>query len=891
MPSFDLDAAVATWRQAYAHRDVFSPDDLDELETHLRDHFEARCAAGSSPETAFAEAQRHVGDGLHTALEYDKVRWSKAYRERRLLPLLSSESVMLKNYLLIAFRVFWKRKGYVALNAVGLALGMAASLLILQHVSTERSYDAFHEHADDIYRVQYNAYKDGRLEYESAVSFPKIGPAMQDDFPEVEAFARLFPHYGGAVITQGDRSFKEADVFQADSTFFDLFSYPLVVGNSNTVLNRPNTAVLSAATARKYFGTASPVGERITVSGGWEYEITGVAESPEASHLQFDVLLSFQTLVNEWGDNVNTSWGWYDFYNYIRVRPGTDPVLLAAKLPGFIDTHGGENASERTEFLLQPLRSIHLESDIMYEMQVNGSATAVQFLGIIALFILGIAWVNYINLSTARATERAREIGVRKVLGAAKGQLIRQFLMESVLMNALAAVLALGLMVLLLPVFSGLVGAEMSYAFLQDVRFWGIFGALFAIGSLLAGVYPAFVLSAYRPVQVLKGAFSRSAKGLLLRRGLVVMQFAISFALIAGTLVVFQQLRYMQQQDLGIDTEQLLIVEGPSVIANDSLFNAQQSAFKDVMLQQAEIRGGTASMSIPGTIIYWTNEARNPINDARSVVYQMGVDYDYLDVYGHELLAGRTFSPDFGLEENALIINETMRERLGFDSPEAALSQTVIRGGDTLSVVGVVADYHQLGLKQEYEPVGFLLRPNSRSYYTLRVQSADLAATMAYVGQQYEAFFPGNPYTRYFLDAHFNEQYERDQQFGQAFSFFALLAIVVACLGLFGLSLFTVAQRTKEIGVRKVMGATLGQVVVLLMRDIVTLVLIGSVIAAPVIWVTMRDWLDGFAFRIDLGGLVFIVAALLTLLLALLTVSYQSLRAARSNPVDALRYE
>ncbi|GAB5519461.1 MAG: ABC transporter permease [Rhodothermales bacterium] len=891
MLDFDLDAAIAAWRQAYARRDVFSLDDLDELEYHLRDHFAALSEAGHAPADAFAEAQHHIGDGLHTALEYDKVRWGKAYRERRLLPLLTSESVMLKNYLLIAFRVFWKRKGYVALNAVGLALGMAASLLILQHVQTERSYDAFHEHSDDIYRVQYNAYKDGRFEFASAVSYPMIGPAMQSDFPEVEAYVRLFPYYGGAVITQGDRSFKEADVFQADSTFFDLFSYPLLVGEATKVLNRPNTAVLSATTAHKYFGNANPIGERISVAGRREYEVTGVAESPETSHLKFDVLLSYQTLVNDWGEDLNTAWGWYDFYNYIRVRPGTDPTALEARMPDFITTHGGENAVDAVEFLLQPLRSLHLESDLMYEMQANGSATAVQFLSIIALFILGIAWVNYINLSTARATERAREIGVRKVLGAAKGQLIRQFLMESVLMNALAAVLAIGLMLVLLPVFSGLVGGNVSYGFFRQTWFWLTFSGLFMVGSLLAGVYPAFVLSAYRPVQVLKGAFSRSTSGLLLRRTLVVAQFAISFALIAGTLVVFEQLSFMRQHDLGIDTEHLLVVEGPSVIANDSLFTDEQRTFKEALIQQAAIHSVAASNSIPGNIIYWTSEARNPATDARTVIYQMGVDYDYLGVYGHNLLAGRTFDRDFGTDETALIINETMRQRLGFASPQAALSQSVTRGSDTLQVIGVVADYHQVGLKQAYEPTGFLLRPNARSYYTLRVQSADLAATVAYVGQQYEAFFPNNPYTQYFLDAHFNQQYEREQQFGQAFSFFALLAIVVACLGLFGLSLFTVTQRTKEIGVRKVMGATLGQVVVLLVHDVIKLVVLGSLLAAPIIWVTMQGWLEGFAFHVDLGVLVFLSAALLTLILALATVSYQSVRAARSNPIDALRYE
>ncbi|MEM1094697.1 MAG: ABC transporter permease [Bacteroidota bacterium] len=796
---------------------------------------------------------------------------------------------MLKNHLTIALRVFWNRKGYVALNTLGLALGMAASILILQYVDTQQSYDGFHDDGDRIYRVQFNSYRDGGLQFESATAFPKVGPAMLEEFPEVEDYVRLFLHYGGRVVQHEARSYKEEYLFQADANFFSFFSYPLLLGDPATALAQPNTAVISEAIAQKYFGTANPLGERITIGGDLEYEITGVARSPEESHLKFNFLLSYETLVQAWGDGFDTAWGWYDFYNYIRLTPSAQPEAVEAKFPAFINKHGGENADQRTEFVLQALPDIYLTSDLIQEARINGNGTAVSFLALIALFIMGIAWINYINLSTARAAERAREIGVRKVMGAGKGQLIRQFLMESVVMNALAMLLALLLVWAALPVFSSLVGAEASYGFLLDGRFWLLLGALFVVGSALAGLYPAFVLSGYQPVQVLKGSFSRSAQGLLLRKGLVVGQFAISFALIAGTLIVFQQLQFMQQQDLGIQVEQTLVVEGPGAV--DSTFVEQNTAFEEVLLQQAGIQRVAGSSEIPGNLIYWTSGARSLTSEASSILYQVGVDYDYLESYGHQVLAGRTYSPDFQADDESIILNDTARRLLGFESAESTVGQQIVVGGDTLAVAGVVADYHQEGLQKGYDPIGFRLSPNAGRYYSIKVASADLPGVIRYIGEQYQTFFPGNPYIYYFLDNHFNAQYQQDEQFGRVFTFFALLAIFVACLGLFGLSSFTAVQRTKEIGIRKVLGSSVGGIVMLLARDFLVLVLVGSLIATPVLWLTMQGWLDGFAFRIDLGIWVFVAAGVLTLLLAMLTVAYQSVRASTANPIESLRYE
>jgi putative ABC transport system permease protein len=769
---------------------------------------------------------------------------------------------------------------------------MAAGLLILKYVTHELSYDDFHEQGDQIYRVRYDFMRDGERVFKSATAFPRVGPAMTRDFPEVEDYARLYFRYGGGVVRVGERSFKEDLLFQADPSFLTLFSYPMLRGDRLTALDEPGTAVISAEAARKYFGDDDPLGQRIRFGNNEEYEITGVIDSPENSHLKFDFLLSYATLVQQWGEDFDTAWGWYDFYTYVRLRPGTDADALAAKLPEFV-ARNGEGQRQNTVFILQPLRDIHLYSDLIQEARVNGDGTAVYFLATIALFILVIAWVNYINLATARAAERAREIGIRKAVGANRRQLVRQFILESTLLNLLAAGLALGLMALALPFFNNLAGVGLRLGLTGDPRFWAALCGLFCAGAFLSGLYPAFVLSSYKPTTVLKGKPGNLRQGLTLRKALVVGQFAASVGLIAGTLVVYQQLSFMRGQDLGIDIDQTLVINGPGVIASDSVYAEQMAGFKEELARHAAVRSVAASTEIPGNLIYWTSGARKlaaPVEQT-TIMYQVGIDYDYLDAYGHRLLAGRAYTRDFTADDAAIVLNEAAIDVLGFPGAEQAVGQDVIIGGDTLQVVGVVANYHQEGLQKGYDQTAFRLLPAARSYYSVKVHTADLAGTVGFIGEAYERFFPENPFNHFFLDGFFDRQYQTDRQFGRVFAFFALLAIFIAALGLFGLASFTAAQRTKEIGIRKVLGSTMSGILILLSRDFVKLVLIASVIALPVVWLLMDRWLAGFAFRIDLSPWTFAAAALLTLGLALLTVSYQALRAAAANPVDSLRYE
>lgn len=802
---------------------------------------------------------------------------------------------MIRNYLLTALRAITNRKGFTVLNVSGLAIGIAASMLILQYVKDELSYDQFHEKGDRIYRVEFDAYRNGVQIFKCATAFPKVGPMMKSDFPEVEDVTRLYLRYGGAVVRYEDISIKEQNLFQAEQNFFSIFSYPLIEGVAK--LDQPNTAVIEQNTARKYFGAESPVGKRIKLGSQEEYEITGVMVSPPNSHLQFSLLLSYPTLVRINGESFNNAWGWYDFYNYALLRPGADPKALEAKFPAFIDKYGSNNnagkESDRTKFVLQPLRDIHLYSDLIQEAGVNGNGRTVYFLMIIAFFILVIAWINYINLSTAQAAERAKEVGIRKSIGAYKQQLVGQFVSEAFLVNLGAALLGLALMFASVPLFNELTGKHLTLSVFEDKTVWISLASLFLIGSLLSGLYPAFVLSSYQPARVLKGSMKGTREGLFLRKGLVVTQFVASVALIAGTMIVYDQLKYMQNQDLGINIDQTVVINAPDVIDYDSLYGNYLEVYRNALANHPDVKNFTATSEVPGNLIFWTNGSQRigDDNSQRNQMYIMGVDYDFFNTFQNKFLAGRGFGHEFTGDSASVILNRKAVEIFNFKTPENAIGQRIRVGGDTLNIVGVVENYHQEGLKQDFRPTSFLLRQDARSYFCVKLSTQRLDQAMAFMKEQYNKVFPNNPFDYFFLDSFFNRQYKNELQFGSVFGFFSILAIFVACLGLFGLASFTASQRTKEIGIRKVLGSTVPNIFFLLSKDFLRLVFIANVIAVPVVWLLMDRWLSSFAFRISIGAGVFLIAAVITSFIALATVSYQSISAAVANPVRSLRYE
>ncbi len=805
---------------------------------------------------------------------------------------------MLKNYLISTLRNVTKRKGFSVLNVLGLSIGLAASLLILQYVKDELSYDSFHEKGEDIYRVQYDFYQDGKQVFQCATAFNKIGPALLADYPEVENFCRMFLRYGGGVIRYEDVSIKEDNIFNVDQSFLEMFSYSLLSGDRNTALKEPNTAVVEEETAKKYFGSQNPIGKRIRFGTYEEYEITGVIRSPENSHLKFTFLFSYTTYPKFWPDMTardwTENWGWYDFYNYIQLKPGVDPATLEARFPQFIKKHGHDGDDQSIKFSLQHLPDIHLNSNLIQEARVNGNGQSVYFLMVIAFFILVIAWVNYINLATARAVERAKEVGVRKSIGAGRLQLATQFLAEAFVINFAAVVVGIALMNGAIPFFNMISGKTLTTSILGEANFWYAVGGLFVAGSVLSGIYPALVLSSYQPAHVLKGALGGSRDGLFLRKSLVVLQFVTSVALIAGTLIVYQQLQFMQQRELGIDIDKMLVINAPGIVTDHDRYPAQYSSFKNELLSHLSIKKMTGSSEVPGNLIYWTSGSKRIGGDqdvASTIMYRVAIDYDFFDTYENELIAGRVFSVDFTGDSSSVVINRKSVEVLGFKNPESAVGALISIGGDTLTVVGVVENYHQEGLKNDFRQTAFQIDPRSQSYYSIKVETEDLPQTITYAREKYQLLFPGNPFDYFFLDTFFNRQYKNDRQFGQVFGFFALLAIFVASLGLFGLASFTASQRTKEIGIRKVLGSTVPNIFLLLSKDFLKLVLIANIIAIPLVWMLMERWLNTFAFRTDIGIWIFIAATSITIVIAGVTVSYQSIRAANANPINSLRYE
>lgn len=816
---------------------------------------------------------------------------------------------MIRNYLKIALRNLGKRKGYSFLNIAGLAIGMTSCMLIFHHVSYERSYDEFSPHAKDIVRLRLDSYQKGNLAFKSATVYPAIAPTIRKDFPEVQDFCRL--HDAEMLLTNeaNNVKFNETKGYYADPSFVKMFDVDIVKGNPSTALDGPDKMVISESMSRKYFGNAEALGKALTVRDPGSiqtYQVTGVFKDyPKNSHLMVDYLVSYSTLGKQLqlnGDTSNateTSWGWYDFYSYLQLKPGTDYKKLESKLPAFCDQYINSQEwyktnNNRAELHLLPLKDIHLYSNHNQEAEVNGNGQAIGFLFLVAIFIIGIAWINYINLATARSVERAREVGVRKVLGALKSSLIRQFLVESFLLNVIAFLFSLIAFNLLLPAFDRFVGRDVHTAFSLTSDYWMLFLALFAGGTLLSGLYPSIVLSSFQPIAVLKGVFKSSAGGISLRKGLIVIQFVTSVVLIAGTIIVYQQVSYMRKQQLGVNIDQTLVLQGAGSL-QDSLYQTTFQPFKNELLQHSAIKNVSASTSVMGNEIYWTSGTSriDKPNETAVTLYHLGIDHDFLPAYDLKLVAGRNFSKEFTTDNKAVLINERAVALLGYKDANEVVNGNfrLRRGRDTLAIVGVVGNYHHQGLRKAIDPMIFLLRPNTRNYYSVKFRTTDVQETIGAVQKVWTKYFPADPLNYFFLDETFNQQYKSDALFGKVFGIFAFLAILIACFGLLGLSAYNVLQRAKEIGIRKVLGASVQNILLLLSKDFLKLIVVALVLAIPVGWFVMHEWLQDFAYRIDITWWVFAIAGFISLGIALLVISLQAFKAAMENPVKSLRTE
>jgi putative ABC transport system permease protein len=817
---------------------------------------------------------------------------------------------MIKNYFRTAFRSLWKNKTFSIINIAGLTIGIAACVLILQYVSFELSYDQFNRNSADIYRIYNDRYQNGKLIQHGTITYSAIGKAMQDNYPEVLNHSRVEP-FGKNIITYNNKKIGDQEVLAVDNSFLSMFDYPLVAGDVQTALKEPYTAIVSQNSANIIFGStnySSLLGKVITMgTDSIPYKITGICKDvPENSHLQFDFLVSYLTMYSGKNPYKESDYDFKDsdFWHYIQLKHGTNYKTLEAKLPAFSQRffQGNKVSGSVEKFYLQPLAKAHLYSDFEYEIGKTGSATVVWGLLIIAVLIIVIAWVNYINLATAKSMERAKEVGIRKVAGATKRQLIRQFLTESLIINFIALLIAILLVWIAQAGFNRLVqhNLSLSFVFLKGLNGYAIPASLIALilaGIFVSGFYPAFVLSSFQPILVLKGKFIRSVKGAILRKSLVVGQFAITIVLIVGSFVVYRQLKFVSEQNLGINISKILIVKPPELTLWDSTFISKEDNFTSELRRLPGIMGAAISGRIAGDEMGRTfNIHRTGADDKTNyTVRNNQVGLGYIELYGFQLLAGRTyaatdFNPDFDKLHN-LIATKSAIKLLGFSSPQSAIGQSISMWNRNWELIGVVNDFHQKSLRYPIEPTVFIPAYSPGSSISVRLNTNDLPSTISGIRRTYDSFFPGNLFDYFFLDDKFNKLYSNDQLFGEVFALFAGFAIFIACLGLLGLSMFATAQRTKEIGVRKVLGASIFSVVLLLSKDFVKLILVAIVLATPLAWIIMHNWLQNFAYRIGISWWIFLAVGLLAIGIALVTISIQAIKAAIANPIRALRSE
>ena len=818
---------------------------------------------------------------------------------------------MLQNFLKIAFRNISKRRGYALMNIAGLAIGITCCLLIFEYVAYERHYDDFHEKASRIFRVQDEEYQQGRMVVACASAMPGVAPAMKREFPEVEDAFRLAKV--SLLLGNDTRNIKfwEPTVYYADASILNILHLPLQDGDAKTALTGPGKVILSAEEAKKYFGNENPIGKVLTVRNASHprpLEVTGVFQDyPDNSHLKLNVIVSYPTysqVIGSYGkpnDVLETSFGWTDFYTYVLLRKGIDEKQLAAKLPAFIDKHynnlpENKDQGDRYSLSLMPLKDIHLYSHFTEEAEANGDGQSVTFLFLIAFFIIVIAWINYINLATARSLERAREVGVRKVLGALRGELIRQFMLESLLLNLLALMIAIMITLAVNPLFARLTDRPLPSFFNLPAAYQEYFIALLVFGTFLSGIYPALVLSRYQPVVVLKGVFKNAAGGQWLRKGLIVGQFAASIILIAGTMLVYRQLYYMQNQDLGADINQTLVLKSAGSGLSDSAYSDAFTSFKQEILQVNGVKNMTASSDVMGNEILWSTNWNRVHGGPKQAInlFHLGVDDHFIRSFGLKMVAGEPFSSASESDRKKIILNESAVRVLGFPSPKSAIGE-LISGGqndmDSLEVKGVISDYHNEGLQKSIQPLVLLFNRRTRGNFSVKIQEKNAASIIANVKNIWERHFPSDPFNYFFLDEFFNRQYEENRRFGEVFGLFAILAIAIACFGLLGLSAYNVLQRTKEIGVRKVLGASVNSLVFTLSKEFLLLVAVAFVIAIPITGVAMHSWLQGFAYRTSFPWWIYAAAGVLAIFIALVTVGFQALKAALANPINSLRTE
>jgi putative ABC transport system permease protein len=826
-------------------------------------------------------------------------------QQQTLFNTYSNTMAMINNYFKISFRNLKKHKFYSVINIAGLSIGLTCTILITLFVRDELSYDRHHLKADQIYRVA-NHLRFGGNDSHYAVSPAPLAAALMAEIPEVESATR-FRQWGDFLVKKETENFNENNVVWADPQVFKVFTIPLISGNPDQVLTEPNTMMISESIARKYFGETDPVNQTLILNNSMNYKITGVfKDMPANSHFHFNIMLAMAGLE----ESKNQVWLSSNFQTYFVMNKEADPMAIEKKINKLYIKYAGPqiqqimgktfeelvNEGARAELYLQPLLDIHLKSDLWVEFEPNGDIKYVYIFSAIALFILILAIVNFMNLATARSADRAKEVGIRKVLGSLRSYLIRQFLTESVLITSISVLVALLLVYGLLPYFNVLAQKSISFPW-ENPPFWVAIVVLAILIGILAGIYPAIFLSAFKPGTILRGRISKGARSSIVRSILVVFQFAISIILLIGTAAVYNQLNYIQNKKLGFNKEQVIIVDDAYVLDN------QINSFRDEMVRDPMIQSGTISGFYPvsnssrSNNTFWTKGKMTMENSVNMQVWM--VDEDYLSTLGMEMVKGRFFSREFPSDSSGMVLNEQAARLFGFEDPVGPEIQTFEYQPDnslnedkldTYHVIGIVKDFHFESLRENIGALCMLLGP-STGKISFRFNAAQTSAVIDLIKKKWDEMVVGQPFQYSFLDQDFGDMYAAEKKISQIFTTFALLAVIIASLGLFALAAFMAEQRTKEIGIRKVMGATMGNIIFLLSKDFSKLVFIAFIISIPVAWYGIRIWLEGFAYKDIPGVFVYLGAGMTALVIAWLTVSYQSIRAASTNPAQSLRDE
>jgi putative ABC transport system permease protein len=798
---------------------------------------------------------------------------------------------MLKNYLKVILRNLKEQKGYSFINIASLAIGLSCCLLIMLYIRHEFSYDKYHNNAQYIYRVVRE--HQGEPTWYNSSEHP-LAASLKEDFPEVVKATRVKKNDEVGVVEHESKRFNEAGIYFVDQDFLDIFTFPLLSGDVHTALKEPFSVLITQEMAEKYLGNEEPVGKILRIKEWYgekkyDYKIRGVLENiPENSHFRFDFLVSYNTLYTlkrEGKDSVET-WSYYEPKTYILLESQADPIELEGKFPDFLRKYKGEeSASEKLH--LQPLTGIHLGGNLRFELETNSDMKYIYLFSAIAVFIMLIACLNYINLSVARSAKRAVEVGMRKVVGANKAQLVRQFLVESIAFSVLALMISFLLVDLVLSGFCSLIERNLTLSLSQDLNMVLVFLGLAVFIGFLSGSYPAFFISSFHPIKVIKGTLIIGSKSsAVFRNSLVVVQFAVSIILIVCTFVIHNQLSYIRNRNLGFDREQIV-----TVYTMDENLKRNPEPLKKELLKNPGISGVSASLDLPITVrrtstVEWDEQGER----RKSEIYFTFVDYDYFKVYEMEVVKGRSFSEDFPRDKvQAVIINETAARNLGWEEP---VGRRVYSQGREFTVIGMIKDFHFQSLHRRIDPLFFLFyEGRGLDFFSIKVSPSNIPSTIGFIEEKWRRFSPEFPFQYTFLDERVDKTYKAEQRLGQSFNIFTFIALSIACMGLIGLASFISEQKRKEIGIRKVLGADIKSIIVLLAREYVKCIAVAAVIAWPIGYFVMSRWLQNFVYRTSIGIEIFILSGLVAFVFALLTVSYQSIKAAVANPADSLRYE